>query len=659
MAYTANTSRRVPAGTLNISTFGADADGRDYGPSTNGGVNGWLTAVASSTAVERLDVYLESGQSYTLYTDSFGTIPAQSGPRIIRPAGVPGEASWQGHNGTRLSGVGFDGANTADTYTSFLLVDKVHLFDLIMKAKPNYSGVSLPSSGSNLIVGNIIYNTAYATSSRAGVTGGLSGEIAYVVNNIIEHFYSGVRGQCGVGSVLYNNTIIDCASAPVDWASGNVGRTHYYRVFNNVYYGNGAAPIYNSDAQYNGTNVTLSGSSDLVDYAGHDYHLAGTASEALGQGTDFSADATFDFDDDIDNTSRTAWDIGADGYAIPAANADLETAWDIVGFSDLETAWDIVGFSDLETAWNIGIVVANSDLATAWDIIGFANLNAAWDILGCADLATSWHIYGSVLGYSPFTPEFRRNIFQAALGVASFTPINLYLGLSTSDPLEDGSGITEPAGNNYSRVQVTTWGTPSGGVIATSAAVRTPRASGDWGTITHIFWADAPAGGNIIGGGQLFGSYAFSGDADRGQAIVFQSGSLSLGIDTNVFHGYINSMLSAIVSGAAIPTGDISYGLALNTPDPDGTFTEVTATGYGRVVNNDVIYTDGIFTNTTSIDFPVVQSGSDWGTVGDYIMLIDDVPFSFLSMTETDINYSSYGVTGFKIPANAVVIGVI
>jgi len=84
-------------------------------------------------------------------------------------------------------------------------------------------------------------------------------------------------------------------------------------------------------------------------------------------------------------------------------------------------------------------------------------------------------------------------------------PANYYVALSTADPLGDGSGLAEPSGNSYARVEtdaadweeVTAFETHNVSLLAFSAA------TGSWGTITHFAVFDAASGGNLLFYGAL------------------------------------------------------------------------------------------------------------------------------------------------------------
>lgn len=71
-------------------------------------------------------------------------------------------------------------------------------------------------------------------------------------------------------------------------------------------------------------------------------------------------------------------------------------------------------------------------------------------------------------------------------GVGSYTAPTLYVGLSTTTPLDDGTGATEPSGNGYAREAVGTCSAASGGASDNDAQILFDTPSGSWGTITHL-----------------------------------------------------------------------------------------------------------------------------------------------------------------------------
>lgn len=88
-------------------------------------------------------------------------------------------------------------------------------------------------------------------------------------------------------------------------------------------------------------------------------------------------------------------------------------------------------------------------------------------------------------------------LINGTLRATNYTaPTTVYVGLYTSDPMDDNSG-TEVSGGSYARTAVT-FGAPSDGVTLNSAAVEFPQATGSWGTVGWIGILDASTSGNLL-----------------------------------------------------------------------------------------------------------------------------------------------------------------
>lgn len=112
-----------------------------------------------------------------------------------------------------------------------------------------------------------------------------------------------------------------------------------------------------------------------------------------------------------------------------------------------------------------------------------------------------------------FTNYLELKMLDLIWGKQSYTaPSTIYVGLSTTTIADDGTNISEPSGNNYSRAAVTNdltqWpaATINGsgqGQKQNGEAIEFPEATGSWGTIVDFFFADAASGGNILAYGTL------------------------------------------------------------------------------------------------------------------------------------------------------------
>lgn len=128
-----------------------------------------------------------------------------------------------------------------------------------------------------------------------------------------------------------------------------------------------------------------------------------------------------------------------------------------------------------------------------------------------------------------FANYWENEILDHLFGKGSYTPPTIYVGLSTADPTDDGSGLSEPTGGSYARVQTsgTDWNTASGGALDNANDITFPEATGSWGTITHFALFDAATGGNMLAHGSLSASKAVT----TGDTAKFAAGDLDVTLD--------------------------------------------------------------------------------------------------------------------------------
>jgi hypothetical protein len=103
------------------------------------------------------------------------------------------------------------------------------------------------------------------------------------------------------------------------------------------------------------------------------------------------------------------------------------------------------------------------------------------------------------------------------------------VGLSTTDPTDDGSGLTEPSGNGYTRVQTfaSDWNAASNSTLDNSSDITFTQATGNWGTITHFALLDAATAGNMLAYGVLSQPKSIS-ESDTAR---FEAGDLDISLD--------------------------------------------------------------------------------------------------------------------------------
>lgn len=222
-----------------------------------------------------------------------------------------------------------------------------------------------------------------------------------------------------------------------------------------------------------------------------------------------------------------------------------------------------------------------------------------------------------------------------ALKTTSYSqPTNLYIGLSTADPTDAGSGIAEPSGMSYARVAHNVWATAASRVTSNTGTITFAAASGTWGTITHWFIVDASTGGNMI----AYGALTVSNSVVSGNVVVFGTGQITITVNTGTFSNYLaNKMLDHQFKNTAYtPATNLYVGLSTANPGDSGSgLAEPSGSAYARVNKNtwDPAAV-GATENTGAITFPTA-TGS-WGTC----------THSFIADASTSGNILFYGALG-------------
>jgi len=188
---------------------------------------------------------------------------------------------------------------------------------------------------------------------------------------------------------------------------------------------------------------------------------------------------------------------------------------------------------------------------------------------------------GSLSNYAE--NEFMDHLFN---GVAT-SITTVYVALSTADPLDDATGLTEPVGNGYARATIT-FGAAATRRVTQNAEVVFPQATGAWGTITHWALMDALTGGNMLAHGALDSSISpVSGNTPRiASAEIYVQINASTG--GAGFTDYaVHSMLDLMFRNQTFSTPDTYIAIATATlsdsdEDTPADITEENGTDYAR-----------------------------------------------------------------------------
>jgi len=201
-------------------------------------------------------------------------------------------------------------------------------------------------------------------------------------------------------------------------------------------------------------------------------------------------------------------------------------------------------------------------------------------------------------------------------------PANIYIALSTADPLDTGAGIAEPVGNGCIRVVCNAWDVAASRAIANTGAIEFAEAEGDgWGEITYFAIFDAITGGNFLAHGDL----AVAKTVGAGDNASFAAGDIDISFSSGGVSDYLaNKLLDHIFKTTEYsqPT-NIYVALATAEIIDATTGTTITEPGENYARKGHDAYDAaavGASENTGVITF--VTADAAWGTVT-YVALVD------------------------------------
>ncbi len=128
-----------------------------------------------------------------------------------------------------------------------------------------------------------------------------------------------------------------------------------------------------------------------------------------------------------------------------------------------------------------------------------------------------------------FSDYWENAVLDHLFGKGNYSPPTVFVGLSTSNPGEDGAGLSEPTGGNYARVPTAAsdWNIASNGTLTNAGLIAFDEATSSWGTLTHFALFDAVSAGHFV----AYGSLATSKTIGNGDVARFNPGGLSITLD--------------------------------------------------------------------------------------------------------------------------------
>lgn len=221
---------------------------------------------------------------------------------------------------------------------------------------------------------------------------------------------------------------------------------------------------------------------------------------------------------------------------------------------------------------------------------------------------------GSLSDYSE--NELLDHVFNVA-----YTPAaTVYLGLSTANPTDSGSGLAEPGGNGYAR-KALTFAAAASRTVAQNATVTFDQATGAWGTISHWAIFDAVTSGNML----AYGAFGTSKAVMSGNTPSVASGEITIAFNAGeISDALAGKLLDLMFRNQAYSKPNTYVALvtaAVSDNDTGSTITQPSGGGYARVQVSPNggssptwdVASGGALDNTHLIEFPAATAS--WGTV--------------------------------------------
>lgn len=204
-------------------------------------------------------------------------------------------------------------------------------------------------------------------------------------------------------------------------------------------------------------------------------------------------------------------------------------------------------------------------------------------------------------------------ILNKEFGAVDYTPdANLFAGLFTVVPADDGTGGTEATGGSYARVSVANDATqfPSANPKVNANVITYLAATADWGTIKGMGWFSASTAGSLR-------AWSYLCDMLIPMAVGLNTGDLVWAPG----HAFTNGMKVIVwaPAGSTLPTG-LSAGTEYFVIGASGNNFQLSLTSGGSAV---VITVDGSMTIARSRFTPVNLGDTPSFKAGDFSLVQD------------------------------------
>jgi hypothetical protein len=236
-------------------------------------------------------------------------------------------------------------------------------------------------------------------------------------------------------------------------------------------------------------------------------------------------------------------------------------------------------------------------------------------------------------------------------GATHYCNFHIYLGLSTTEIHKDGTGTTEPIGNDYSRILINF--NPASFEdrnITNDIDYKFPIATGNWGTITHWALYDFATDGNVL----AFGSFDEQITITKNLSLDVPANSLGIEIQSeSVTNHFVETLLNkAFLYSFEITDESYTKYVGLIKSDIEVNGIENLA----EENDNNIITEDNLILSLDNEGYKRIEVNGEWDiTVDNQVSTIIVFPYPYLQWANVTRCFISDSVIDGNILAYGVV----
>ena len=187
----------------------------------------------------------------------------------------------------------------------------------------------------------------------------------------------------------------------------------------------------------------------------------------------------------------------------------------------------VITFAQASGSWGTMTHYAIFDAITAGNMLGWGELNVSKSIVNGNTPSIADEEIEVSFSAGAISTFLANELLDHIFGNGVYSAPTIHIALSTSNPGDTGSGISEVSGSNYARKAHSAWDAASSGASENTGAITFNVPSGTWGLITYSAIFDALTVGNML----FYATATPNQTPESGDTVEFADGAMDITLD--------------------------------------------------------------------------------------------------------------------------------